>query len=875
MLYNKKYLVRHILPIILIAIAACSIHLYFFMSNSYFFPRGTDAGKQFIFFRYLLHELFLNGDFFWSWKYGLGGDIFGSFNYYYSTSPFFWLTLLFKVDEIRDIASMLLPLSILKYFLMMFFMYILLQYHKRSITASLLGALSYAGSTFIAWHSLFFDYMADAFVFLPLVILCYDLFVDKNKKWPFVLSVFLIVFANFYFAFITSIFLNIYAVFKYFLSRDTYGLKDFFRYYLNMAVHYVIGLLLASFSFFPAVYSFFNIDRFFKDFQVPLLFDSTTYKGIIFSMFFPTGTVPLLPFVIALPIIVLFLLAGGLTIKDKNIRIRMLLTIVMIILYLLPSTYSFFNGLSAMQPRWLYLLVFTIAMMIPFIIDWETNKLGKKVYFYSLILLLLILYVKFKYFLVGYYVNKLDLIILGFAVFTFISLILYLRKPKLITSLCLIMVVILNITFMNYKYVSYRLGHYYTQHSQNENYLSSTGFDNEAEKDIAKYLKRNDQSFYRVVWDSDIEFNAPMLYGYNGFSTYQSLLSKNVHRFYKEHYNILQPYDSPSFFKNLDHRTFIESALGNKYYVIPDDSTYSPYNYKLVQQLNGHKVYESNNVLPIGFMYEYGISKDSFKKLNIAQRDQLLLQGVVVEEPKQFGLKTFDPTTLNVDVLSDGIDSATLNHITVDNNTLIAAEGASLTIPIPALKSEGEIILELLLENDQGFHINVNGKQIEKRADRYTYAMPQEKFVFNLGHDSLDEIKVDLSPGTYQFKGIRVYYNSLEKLNQHINKRKESSLYNIQYTEQSMKGRIDVDKKGLLFLSIPYSKGWKAKVDGKPAELHEVNHAFIGIPLEKGKHTIELTYTTPYFKAGVAVSLVSLFLFFIINRRKLFTTNDK
>jgi uncharacterized membrane protein YfhO len=38
------------------------------------------------------------------------------------------------------------------------------------------------------------------------------------------------------------------------------------------------------------------------------------------------------------------------------------------------------------------------------------------------------------------------------------------------------------------------------------------------------------------------------------------------------------------------------------------------------------------------------------------------------------------------------------------------------------------------------------------------------------------------------------------------------------------------------------------------------NKAFIGVPLEKGAHRIEMTYTTPYFYQGLGISIASLLL---------------
>ena len=76
----------------------------------------------------------------------------------------------------------------------------------------------------------------------------------------------------------------------------------------------------------------------------------------------------------------------------------------------------------------------------------------------------------------------------------------------------------------------------------------------------------------------------------------------------------------------------------------------------------------------------------------------------------------------------------------------------------------------------------------------------------------------------------------------------ENRLENIYYKNNYLKGDIKSNKDGLLYLSVPYSKGWTIKIDGKETEFTKANSAFIGVPITKGSHVIEMTYVTPYFQ---------------------------
>ncbi len=64
-----------------------------------------------------------------------------------------------------------------------------------------------------------------------------------------------------------------------------------------------------------------------------------------------------------------------------------------------------------------------------------------------------------------------------------------------------------------------------------------------------------------------------------------------------------------------------------------------------------------------------------------------------------------------------------------------------------------------------------------------------------------------------------------------------------------------------LLLSIPYDEGWSATIDGNPVEVECYYTGLCGLSVDKGEHTIELTYTTPGLAAGVGVSVISLAMF--------------
>ena len=83
-------------------------------------------------------------------------------------------------------------------------------------------------------------------------------------------------------------------------------------------------------------------------------------------------------------------------------------------------------------------------------------------------------------------------------------------------------------------------------------------------------------------------------------------------------------------------------------------------------------------------------------------------------------------------------------------------------------------------------------------------------------------------------------------------------------TDRSLSGTVAAGEDQILFLSIPYDKGWKAVVDGKTVETQKIGDAFLAVPLSEGEHEITLTFTPDGFSVGWKISVISLFIFVMI-----------
>ena len=90
------------------------------------------------------------------------------------------------------------------------------------------------------------------------------------------------------------------------------------------------------------------------------------------------------------------------------------------------------------------------------------------------------------------------------------------------------------------------------------------------------------------------------------------------------------------------------------------------------------------------------------------------------------------------------------------------------------------------------------------------------------------------------------------------------SLENVEIKNHELTGNISVSKDKVLVISLPYSKGFQAYVDGQKTELKQANTMYMALELKKGAHEIRLTYCTPYLKAGLILTCAGVLCYICV-----------
>ena len=107
------------------------------------------------------------------------------------------------------------------------------------------------------------------------------------------------------------------------------------------------------------------------------------------------------------------------------------------------------------------------------------------------------------------------------------------------------------------------------------------------------------------------------------------------------------------------------------------------------------------------------------------------------------------------------------------------------------------------------------------------------------------------------------YYEPLN-LDSLVAKRKECTATDFKGSSTGFTAKIDLPSTKMIFFSVPYSKGFTAKVDGKESRIYKANLCMMALKVPEGKHAIVFEYFPPGLKTGSWISLVGLLLLMLI-----------
>lgn len=883
MLYesNKKDKMKHILSYYMIPFTVGFLLLQFivyypFASNGKSFIWNFDGINQhypaLVYYgRFLKNLLAGKGVPLVDFKIGMGFDTLTTLNYYAIGDPLALLSVFGKEGNYEGLYRFLI---ILRLYLsgISYLSYCI--YRKQSSYPSVLGAFIYVFCGYVFYAGTRHPYFTNPLIYLPLLFLGIELILQKKRPYLFILMTFISAVSNFYFFYMMTIIIFIYAVYRFYYTYDKNSHDPVWILFLKTAfrtsLFYLLGIIMSAVILFPVLAAFFINGRFDAGYDVNLLFYTPGYYVTFANSFIAPTITPgfwtLCTFAAIVPAAVLVAFRNS---KYRRLRVVFLIGTVSL---LIPYIGYFMSGFSYVSNRWEFGYSFMLAFLFTSVYEdlFHLSRTDKLLLAAGTVL----------YGVLGFF-NPSIYILYAFLMLglTIASILIFNRFIK---NVYLQRTVIFALVFINLG-----LNGYLTNSGRFGNYTGEFIDSGKVEKTIGNSAVSmidniSDSSFYRVEVYGDKQYNEGMLLGFRDVSGYFSIMDKRLSEYMAGLELVSQK--ASYRFDNLDYRTGLSTLAGVKY-LVTSAKEMVPYGYQLIKEESTESktyyLYENQLSLPLGYGYQSYVSREVYETLNPLQKQEIMLRAAVLEEPEDSILMLQKDAYEGGNPSPAGFKSEVL-PVTIRYGKGITRKGDYINVKKAGIKitvyfqgmenSETYLRLENFNINNTKYYamnLRVKGeneiiKTVYSRSDRNNAYFGKEDYIINLGYQSTPMKSCEIiftKPGIFHLSDIQVYTMPMAEYEEQIKARDKTVLENIQVTNNRITGVYNSSEDSLLCLSIPYSKGWKAYVNGEKTELVPANVMYMALPVKAGEHKIDLYYETPFLKTGMVVSAVGVFLF--------------
>ncbi len=789
--------------------------IYFVLTRGeYLYGSSMDWESQ----HYLIPEYFRNlfyetGDLLPDFAPHLGGgqNIY-YFSYYGLLSPlilFSYLLPFIRMVDYMQLLGILLPLAstILFYF-----------YLKRhtTYTVSLFLSLLYLFASPITFHShrhiMFMSYMP----FLVMALYGIDAFFEKKKLFLLTLSCIFLIFTSYYYSVGALIALFCYGIY-YYLKRNVKNRKQLFSF----CIPFILSILSTMVLLLPTLYALLHgrtggDATSYLSYLIPnRKFSFTLYNS--YSMGLTC---------ISLVATLYVSLKGG----RKNLFLGVLflaMSIFPIFNYVLNGT-LYVDG-KALIPFVPILLIFTI----PFYEEVEQRQVSIRLFLFCIFFLLLYTTSKVVYldlsvllilFLVFYHFKRekiffYSLAILSFAICLSTNLVDGLEKKKTI---------------------------------YNENYQN-------VEKAI-QWITKEDDSLYRInnQYAKPITMNTHFSPNHYTTTLYSSTFNPFFNQFVFDTMNNAIPHRNRSMTPASMHPLF-QIVMGEKYILSDKEFHYG----KKIKEFGNIKVYQLENVLPLGYATSSVLSEETFETLEYPSNVASLLDSIVVTGKANTAVSQISPVSLPFELIDKQ------NIKIEEKNALMvvrAKKDAKMRLKIKEDMTGKFLVVRFLNRYNPScskpeLAITING--VKNKLSCSTWKYHNENTMFDYVLYDANTLDITFAKGEYFLTDFSFYL--LEKEELFKKKQVDAFLLNKEKTKGDIiEGKIQVVEDGYFTFTIPYDEGFHLFIDEKEVSVEKVNTAFLGTPINAGEHSIRLVYEAPYKKVGKNISFVGLLLTFLV-----------
>ncbi len=749
-----------------------------------------------------------------SLNYGAGQNMF-NFAYYGLLNPIILISYLLPFIEMR---YYIIGINIIILFVSIVLFYKWLRSNEFTSKLSLITSIIFitAGPIIFQMHRhiMFVNYIP----FLLLGLIGTDSYINKNKKILLIISVFLMIMTSFYYSVGGIIVLICYFIFKKIKVRKKINMKLFLKEILFYVLNILVSILMSSILLLPVFYTILQT-RIGSNYDLLSLFIIDIEPTKILYGAYSLG----------LTAIAFISILWFIYVKKKNYRF---LGITLFLIFFIPIFTCLLNGGLYFRAKVFIPFIPLVCMMIGLFLKNLTENKIKIENFVIFLFIANILVLASQTDSILYY--------LDFFVFILILILFKRFKRPYIVYIPVVLLSLFSGFYMNFT----------------EDYVSFDEYDKIFNIDSKTLLKDIDTN-YRVNNLVNSNYTVNKIYNSKYYTTniYSSTYNNKYYNFVRNEFNVSNPYYN-SFLLGSTNNILFDTYMGNKYLISDIDTNLIGYNLK--NEVDGIKLYENKNVLPLGFVNSNMMSEEYYNNLEYPYNLEALINNTIVD--KEVDGK-YDTSIEKVNLRYTSKKQGIKMRKSTSRYTITVEEKGTIDIKLNRPLENKILIISFdgVKPNDcsqKEVAITINGIKNSITCDTWIYPNNNNTFHYVISEQNLQNIKVEFSKGNFIIENLNVYTLDYDKIIKDYDK------FNIsQIKDNKIEGTINVTKKGYFNLTIPYDKGFTIYVDDKKTDYELVNKAFIGFPIEEGEHTIKIIYNSPLLLQGKILSLIGFIIF--------------
>ncbi|MEH7123672.1 YfhO family protein [Bacillus sp. JJ1773] len=845
-------------------------HLFFITEwlDGRYMTGMNDGLSQMLPLKQLLYDQYKSGEFFYSPDFGLGGSTYTQLGYYFSMSIVFIVTafVTFFLESAQVIdepdlyywADLILIISVIRSMIIMMLTTLYFRYLQFSKVPAFTGAAVYGTSIIYFRHVTYWEFFADAMMWLPLLLIGVEKIIREGKAGWFILAVSISLFDNFYFSYVNFLLAGIYILFRWLIrlsDKETSKLTQIKLYLISG----LSGFGISAGSFVPAVYGYLNNYR--PPFEDPVpMFDFV--DNLLLN-----GRIVYLP---AFVVLSLFLFSFY---RHRLFRFYASIIIVLIFMHYSPFIGSVFNGFSAPQYRWEYFLSLAAGGITASALE-QLGKIKK----WQLILssaMLLMLYALFYFYDPTMEFTSLKsanmAISAGFIVF--VVYVFAFTKSHHVWKGLIIIIVVSCVSIANF-FQEEKLTKTGTEYRVSREFMQSDLYNGKHQEELIRFIQKVEEDpLARVDWMIETRNNTPIVQDFKGFSVYSSILNKNLLLFYLKDLEIDMGRESVSRYASLGDRANLYSMLMGKYYVAKRGDEAIPYGFSEFASVGKYVAYKNKNLLPFVRTTSNVYSEEALLGKSPVEKERAMLTGIILKGKS-------DDFPASIPASKDNMNHAQIVAVDAEYETgllkVTSKEGGVDLVLDQLDPSVKDLYVSFYLKDKGNVKGNINKEEFTLKVNEY---MTTRKVVDSIYRTNVNKVTVRIEAkerieirvpkGSYEFNEFKIYeenYNVLEAVK---DKYAEKPAPIVSWSGNSLSFTVNNEENDrFAMLPVPFEKGWSVKVNGEKQELLKANYAFTGIKLQEGINEVKLVYYPPYFLLCLVCSLGSLSIVIFYMRRK-------